>query len=296
MQLLCGPSGGASCRPDGPTVRGVLARSAVPALLIGTFGTGAPGAPGRAAPVPAIVARRERLDFAVCFGATVIERVVDTATLAIVAFLAAATLGVALSIVAMTAAAATAGLVVIGLLVTIGLTGITTVVARRVDRWMRSARVDALADRMVAFARGVDRGRSPRRLVAAAAVSCVCWALDALVFWLVAQAIGATLSFPQAVLIGAVTVLVTAIPAAPGYVGTYELAATGAATALGIPGAEALGVALLAHVLTTLPLAIGGCLALVTTGARLVLPSTPQRWTEVPAPMASQRLDIAGQP
>lgn len=280
-------------RADGERVH---LRVAVPALLIGYLGNAVLparlGEPLRAA----VVARRERLDFAECFGATVVERVVDTATLAIVAFLAALVLGVTTSVVALTGAAATAGLVVIGLLVSIGVTGITTLVAGRVDRWTRSARIDALTDRVVAFARGVDRGRSPRRLLAAAAVSCACWALDALVFWVVAQAIGVSLSIPQAVLVAAMTVLVTAIPAAPGYVGTYELAATGTATALGIPGTEALAVALLSHVVTTVPLAVGGVVALVTTGTRLILPSTPQRWTEVPAPMATSRLDVAGQP
>lgn len=279
-------------RADGEPV---ALRVAVPALLIGYLGNAVLparlGEPLRAA----IVARRERLDFAVCFGATIIERVVDTATLAVVAFLAAVALGVTMSIVAVTGAAAIAGLVVIGLLVTVGVTGIATTLARRVAGWTRSARVDALTDRIVAFARGVDRGRSPRRLIAAAAVSCACWALDALVFWLVAQAVGVSLSIPQAVLIAATTVLITAIPAAPGYVGTYELAAVSTATVLGIPATEALAVALLTHVLTTVPLAIGGVVALVATGARLVMPSPSQRWTEVPAPTATPRLDVAGQ-
>jgi uncharacterized protein (TIRG00374 family) len=270
-------------------------RVAVPALLAGYLGNvvlpARLGEPLRAA----IVARRERLDFAECFGATIVERVVDTATLAIIAFLAALALGVSTSVLGLTGAAATAGLLVIGMLVTIGLTGVTTAVARRLDAWTGSARVAALADRVVALARGVDRGRSPRRLVMAATISCACWAMEAVALWLVAQAIGISLSVPQAVLVAAMTVLVTAIPAAPGYVGTYELAATSTATALGIPGVEALAMAVLSHALTTIPIALGGVVALAATGSRLTNPSTPRHTTEAPAPMAAPRLDPAAQ-
>jgi glycosyltransferase 2 family protein len=169
----------------------------------------------------------------------------------------------------------------------VGLTRATLAFTRGLHAWTGSARLDAIADRAVAFAQGVDRGRSPRRLLAVAGLSCVCWGLDALVFWLVAQAIDVPLSVPAAVLIAAMTVLVTAIPAAPGYVGTYELAATSTAAALGVPGAEALAVAVLAHVLTTVPLALGGVLALGISGARWPRRAGGSRWTDVTAPMSS---------
>ena len=157
-----------------------------------------------------------------------------------------------------------------------------------------TARLEPIADRAVAFAQGVDRGRSPRRLLAVAALSCLCWGLDALVFWLVAQAIGVQLSVPAAVLIAGMTVLVTAIPAAPGYVGTYELAATTTAAALGVPGPEALAVAVLAHILTTVPLALAGVLALAISGARWPRRAGGPRWPDVTAPMSSTHMDTAG--
>jgi uncharacterized protein (TIRG00374 family) len=280
-------------RPDGGPVP---MRVAVPALLAGYLGNAVLparlGEPLRAA----IVARRERLGFAECFGATVIERVIDTATLAVVAFAAAVTLGTGLSILAITGAAAAVGATILLLLVCVGLTGVTTLLMRRLETWSHSTRIDTLAHRVVAFAEGVDRGRAPRRLAAAAGISFACWGLDASVFWLVAQAIDVSLSLPQAVLIAAVTVLVTAVPAAPGYVGTYELAATTVAAALGVPGAEALAVAVLAHVLTTVPLALAGVAALALTGTRLIRASTAQPWTEVPTPMTAPRLDMAGHP
>ena len=278
-------------RADG---RPVPLHVAAPALLVGYLGNAVLplrlGEPIRAA----IVARTERLDFLVCFGATLTERVVDTATLAVVVFVAAVSLGTTISILAVTGTAAAAGLVILGLLVTVGLSRTTLAITRRLRDWTGSPRVDHIAGRAVAFAQGVDRGRSPRRLLAVAALSCLCWGLDALVFWLVAQAIDVQLSFPAAVLIAGMTVLVTAIPAAPGYVGTYELAATSTAAALGVPGGEALAVAVLAHILTTVPLALGGLLALGLSGARWPRRAGGPRWPEVTAPMASTQMDTAG--
>jgi uncharacterized membrane protein YbhN (UPF0104 family) len=81
--------------------------------------------------------------------------------------------------------------------------------------------------------------------------------------------LGLDVSLPQAVLIGAVTVLSTAVPAAPGYVGTFELATTTTAVALGIPEAGALALAILAHAISVIPVAIAGAVALVLMGTRL---------------------------
>ncbi len=280
--------------PRRSDARPVRMRVAIPALLAGYLGNAVLparlGEPIRAA----IVARRERLDFLECFGATVTERVADTATLAVVVFVAAVSLGTTISILAITGVAAAAGLVILGLLVTVGLTRVTLTVTRTLHAWASSPRVDAIADRVVVFAEGVDRGRAPRRLLAVAGLSCLCWGLDALVFWLVAQALDVQMSVPAAVLIAGMTVLVTAIPAAPGYVGTYELAATSTATALGVPGAEALAVAVLAHILTTVPLALAGGLALAISGAHWPRRAGGPRWPDVAAPMSSTQMDVAG--
>jgi uncharacterized membrane protein YbhN (UPF0104 family) len=69
-------------------------------------------------------------------------------------------------------------------------------------------------------------------------------------------------------LVSAITVLGTAIPSAPGYVGTFELAASATARSLGVPPEEALAFALLVHALTVLPLAIGGAASLAWIGVR----------------------------
>ena len=67
----------------------------------------------------------------------------------------------------------------------------------------------------------------------------------------------------------AVTVLATAIPSAPAYVGTFELAAVSIATALGVPAETALAFAILAHLLSLLPTLVGGPIALAYIGVGL---------------------------
>jgi len=93
--------------------------------------------------------------------------------------------------------------------------------------------------------------------------------LDATTFWLVAQSIGVPVSPAAALLIGAVTVLGTALPSAPGYVGTFELAAATTAQAFGVAAAPALALAVLAHAVTVLPSAGAGAVSLVAMNTRL---------------------------
>ena len=107
------------------------------------------------------------------------------------------------------------------------------------------------------------------RLAVVTVASIIAWALGAAIFYLCALALGIDLSFVEAVLIGAIATLATAIPAAPGYVGTFELAATAAAVALGATRDEGLALAVLVHVVTVVPIAIAGSVALALSGSHL---------------------------
>jgi hypothetical protein len=103
----------------------------------------------------------------------------------------------------------------------------------------------------------------------AAALSGVAWAANALVFWVSARSVGVTLTVVAAVLIMAVTVLATAIPSAPGYVGTFELAVVAVAAPLGVPTETGLAFAIVAHVAGLLPTAVAGSIALARLGGDL---------------------------
>jgi uncharacterized membrane protein YbhN (UPF0104 family) len=72
----------------------------------------------------------------------------------------------------------------------------------------------------------------------------------------------------QAALLAAGTNLATAIPAGPGYVGTFELAAVTIAASVGIARAPALAFAVLVHVTTLLITSVGGVVVLIFGGRR----------------------------
>jgi uncharacterized protein (TIRG00374 family) len=253
-------------RPDGSPVP--VAHTISP-LLIGYLGNAVlPARLGE--PIRAVlIARREQLDALESFGATMLERLVDIVTLALIGLVAALALGAEWWIVAVGAAAGFGGLVVLGLLVTVGFSRLADIGVAILHRIGLGARTQRLQGWARSFAAGVDRGRSVGRLAGALGLSVVAWALDALIFYIVAMALGIDLGYAGAVLVGAVAVLATAIPAAPGYVGTFELAATATAVALGVPRPEALALAVLVHVMTVVPVALAGAAALVSTGTEL---------------------------
>jgi hypothetical protein len=87
-----------------------------------------------------------------------------------------------------------------------------------------------------------------------------------LAFAAAAQAIGVEPTIGQAALLAAGTNLATAIPAAPGYVGTFELAAVTIAGSVGIGAEPALAFAVLVHATTLLLTSAGGALAFALGG------------------------------
>jgi uncharacterized protein (TIRG00374 family) len=244
-------------------------RRIVPVLLVGYLGNAVLpirlGEPIRAF----LVARREDIDAAEAFGSVVLERVIDTATLAIVAFVAAVAVNAPDWIVRGTAVAAIAGAVLTTALVTVGV-GLPVRQIRRLTRKLPGARrVEPIWVRLEVFARGVDRPSRSRVMFVALIVSFACWLLDAVTFSLVARSVGVSISPMAALLIAAVTVLGTALPSAPGYVGTFELAAAATAQTLGVPPASSLAIAVLAHVLMVVPVALGGALSVVAMDVQL---------------------------
>jgi uncharacterized protein (TIRG00374 family) len=253
-------------RPSGEPVP--VSRTLVP-MLVGYLGNivlpARLGEPIRAF----MVARRERLDALEAFGATMLERLVDTVTLALIGFAVAVVMDAPWWIVAVGAVAGFAGLAVLGLLVAFGFTRLIDTAVRILAHIGLAGRTHRLMHWARSFIAGVDRGRDVGRLLKVLVACTVAWALDALAFYLAARALGIELSYAGAILIGAVTVLSTAIPAAPGYVGTFELAATSVAVAIGVPAAEALALAVLVHVVAVVPIAIAGTVVVVASGIRL---------------------------
>ena len=207
--------------------------------------------------------RRWRIPLAPTIGSVVLERVIDTAVLASVALIAAIVLGSPAWIVQIAAVAAAAGALVVFVLAgSLGLPIATWLQARESAPLARAGHV------LGAFLVGAAPDRRTA-IAPAALLSAASWVLEGTVYWLVATAVGLDPTLPEALLVAAVTVLATAIPAAPAYVGTFELAATAAAGSLGISPAAGLAWAVLAHLVTVAPLMAAGVFALVRTGVRM---------------------------
>ena len=253
-------------RPDGSRVP--IERVA-PVVLVGLLGNTV--LPARLGEIVRayLIQRRERVGMVGALASILLERIIDVAVLAVLGFAAATATGVEQWIrQGMAILAAIGGLVVL-LLAGPGLGPIVRLLPAigRIAR-LRPA-VTAIQARLEAFAHW-SGGRHRRPAIAVAALlAAAAWGTVAASFLLLAAAVGATLSPWEALLVMAVTVLATAIPSAPAYVGTFELAAVSIATALGVPAETALAFAILAHLLSLLPTLVGGPIALAYIGVGL---------------------------
>jgi len=210
----------------------------------------------------ASVWRREGIGLPEALGSVVVERVLDTAVIGLFGFLSAVWLDAPIWLITGTALVA----VVAVLLLAILISGIGSWVASHL------AGVGARWPRIISAANRFLRGatvQDPFAVLGAVALTSVAWLLEALTVWLAAASLSIPLDPAGAMAIAAVAVLSTVIPAAPGYVGTYELAASAAGTALGLPPETALALAVLVHAVILVPLTIAGLLATVKLGMNL---------------------------
>lgn len=269
-------------RADG---RRLAVQRLLPSLLVGYLGNAVlPARLGE--PMRAVLAsRRERIGTTEALGSVVLERVIDVATLAVVAFGAAVLVGAPDWITQLLGLAALGGIVGLGTLVTVGVQPLVAGADRIGLR--RQERLRSLIGRFAASVGGPSR-RQP--IATSASISVGAWLLDAVSFWLAAQAVGVELTYPGALLVAGFTVLGTAIPSAPGYVGTFELAAIAVAGTLGVPAPAALAMAAATHVMTLLPMALGGAASLPIVGTSLASAAREAETRTEPEPMATSRV------
>ena len=199
-----------------------------------------------------LIARRERLPAPETIGSVISERLVDTLILGVIGAVAALVLGAPEWVVR-------TGLIAVALAVVASL--VATMVGRMGDRHWHSRLplpILRLLEVGLRVARGSGAARSRRTMVVVVGLSVVSWGLDGAVYWSVARAVGLEIAPVGALIVSAVVALSTAIPSAPGYIGTFELAAVAALGVLGVAAAPALAVALLSHVAAIVPIAAGG--------------------------------------
>jgi uncharacterized membrane protein YbhN (UPF0104 family) len=233
--------------------RAVRAAQVLDAMLVGYFVNAV--LPGRLGEVARalVVSRREAVAFSGVAASVVVERAVDVMALAALASLALALTGSdwALPFAGLAAA--------IG--VVVGLGSRAPLLARLVPS-RTPARV---AEGIRGFLGSVAAIRLPV-LAGAAGLSAVAWLGDSVLVLLVSRALGLEVSFAAAVAIGLGGSLGTALPAAPGYLATYELGAVTLGGFAGVPRETVLPLAILTHVVGVTVLAVAGAIALGRLG------------------------------
>ena len=208
---------------------------------------------------------RENMSRATTLGTIVVERVVDTAVL--VAIASAAIL--LLHVRGVVASAVLVGLGITGLLI-VGLAAALVVhrlpyadrAVAAVERWPS---VISLAGRLRG---GLAVAGRPRTVAVAVGWSVVAWSATVVGFAAAGHAVGVELTWGQAALLAAGVSLATAIPAGPGYLGTFELAAVQIAAVFGVGADPAVALAVLVHAVILVLTSAGGAVALLLLGWR----------------------------
>ncbi|MDQ6694324.1 MAG: flippase-like domain-containing protein [Chloroflexota bacterium] len=92
------------------------------------------------------------------------------------------------------------------------------------------------------------------------------WVINAVAIWMLLFAFNFRVSFVVALVLTIATNLSMGVPAAPGYIGTFELAVVAVMVALGLPKETSQTFAIMYHFIGLVPVAIIGVLALVSQG------------------------------
>jgi glycosyltransferase 2 family protein len=127
----------------------------------------------------------------------------------------------------------------------------------------RRGRFDSFADRVRPFAIASKLFIRPEGFPLAG-VSAVIWLLEGLTLMLVGRALGIHLSLLAALLTNVIASLFSALPAGPGYAGSYDAGILLGLHASSVRGGTAVGFLLLARFVVFVPVTIVGLIVLVT--------------------------------
>jgi uncharacterized protein (TIRG00374 family) len=118
------------------------------------------------------------------------------------------------------------------------------------------------------FLDGLESLRTPGNIFMVFLTSVVIWLLETVKYWFVMHAFGFNASFFTLMLMNGIVNLATTIPAAPGYIGTFDAPGIAVLTASGIPQAIATGYTLVLHVALWVPITILGAYFMAREGIK----------------------------
>jgi len=131
--------------------------------------------------------------------------------------------------------------------------------AARMIAWVVPERVrPRVSDLAAKFLHGLESLRSPREVIMIFMTSVAIWLTETTKYWFVMQAFPFQVSFPVLMLMTAIVNLVTTIPSAPGYVGTFDTAGIEVLKSFGVLPSMAAAYTIVLHVALWLPITLLG--------------------------------------
>jgi uncharacterized protein (TIRG00374 family) len=118
------------------------------------------------------------------------------------------------------------------------------------------------------FLDGLESLRTPGNILMVFLTSVLIWLLETVKYWFVMHAFGFHASFFILMLMNGVVNLATTIPAAPGYIGTFDLPGIVILMASGIKQAVATGYTLVLHVALWVPITVLGAYYMAREGIK----------------------------
>lgn len=200
---------------------------------------------------PYALSRMEQVSISGAFGSLVVERFLDSLTIAALLFVAMAAPGfpedpvvwdVSLAIWIRGFMVVLGGLLVFMVLLLAfprPLVGAVEKMARFLPPKISRLVVDVLE----AFLDGLKVLQNPLLLIQAVVWSVGIWLFQSLSFWVAFMAFGIHVGFTVALFVNGTVALAVAAPAAPGFIGTFQFGVTGGLAVYGVPEAAAAAVA-----------------------------------------------------
>jgi len=161
----------------------------------------------------------------------------------------------------------------LGALVLFLLAAMFPVVTEKITQWLINHLVpgrfrEKTTGITMKFLEGLASLRSPFNVLMVFITSVIIWLLETVKYWFVMHAFTFTVSFFALMLLNGIANLVTIIPSAPGYIGTWEAVTKAVLVAYNVPGGEALGYAIVLHVALWLPITLLGAYFLTREGIK----------------------------
>ncbi|MGA3057496.1 MAG: lysylphosphatidylglycerol synthase transmembrane domain-containing protein [Candidatus Limnocylindrales bacterium] len=192
-----------------------------------------------------------RLPRLATLGSVATERLIDGLTILVVAA------GLGFTVVNASTMAPMGLWIALALASVVALAALATLVAGR-PQTVEALVPKSVRESIAQLVLGAEAVRSPRGVVTAVGATLTAYACAVGAIVAVAGSVGLHLTPIQAAFAMSWIALSTAIPAAPGSVGTYEFVGVSALTLLGQDPSSALAAVVLLHVLGTLPVALVG--------------------------------------